>query len=345
MAGRVTIADVARLAGVHQATVSRALNAATESQVNPATAKKIRRVAKEIGYIPNVVARGLRTRLSMTVGVIIPDLTNPIFPLIVRGLEDYLTPRGYTALLANTDRSDATEQRIFDSMMQRHVDGFVFATGHSDHALLAQSRAQGVPVVLVNRGVSELSFPLITGDDRSGVFAVVEHLAQLGHRRILHLAGPVGYSTSEARAEAFVAACAANGVVYAPSVSTEAFSIAAGRQVIEEQLDRNPRDVTAIVAANDLLALGALRAIRAHGLSCPEDISVTGYNDVAFSEDFRPPLTTVSVPYTQMGSEAGRLLLSEINERSEPPFTVTLPVSLVVRESTSRVSVANSVSN
>ncbi|HEX4443715.1 MAG TPA: LacI family DNA-binding transcriptional regulator [Galbitalea sp.] len=339
MAGRVTIADVARLAGVHQATVSRALNAATESQVNPATAKRIRRVAKEIGYIPNVVARGLRTRLSMTVGVIIPDLTNPIFPLIVRGLEDYLAPRGYTALLANTDRNDATEQRIFDSMMQRHVDGFVFATGHSDHALLAQSRDQGVPVVLVNRGVSDLSFPLITGDDKSGVFAVIEHLATLGHRRILHLAGPVGYSTSEARAEAFVAACAANGVVYAPSVSTDEFSIAAGRRVIDAAIDRNPRDVTAIVAANDLLALGALRAIRGHGLSCPEDISVTGYNDVAFSEDFRPPLTTVRVPYTQMGSEAGRLLLSEIKERSEPPFTITLPVSLVIRESTAKAPV------
>src|SRR5690606_135688 len=151
MSKRVTIAEVAELAGVHKGTVSRALNPATADLVNTATLERIRRAVADLGYVPNVVARGLRTRSSMTVGVLVPDLTNPIFPPIARGIEAALSPHGYTALLANTDLRESLELAAFTSLIERRVDGFLVATGRADHHLLEDAYARDIRVVQVNR--------------------------------------------------------------------------------------------------------------------------------------------------------------------------------------------------
>ncbi|MBX3098049.1 MAG: LacI family DNA-binding transcriptional regulator [Salinibacterium sp.] len=333
MANRVTLADVAALAGVHPGTVSRALSAKTENQVNAATVRKVRRAAKQLGYTPNAMARGLRTRLSMTVGVIVPDLTNPIFPPMVRGIDSYLLPRGYSALVVNTDGSDETERTVFESLLARQVDGFIVATGHTHHRLMAEAQERGVLVVMVNRDAHGVRYPAVTGDDSLGIKEIFAHLVALGHSRIVHLAGPAGFSTSEIREEAFRAACEQFSVT-GRVLPTSAYSIDAGQAAMDILLDGPAEGFTAVVAGNDLLALGAYHSLRQHGMVCPDDMSVVGFNDMPFAGDFFPPMTTVRVSHFDMGAEAARLLLAQIEAPESTALAVRLPVSLVVRGST-----------
>src|SRR5690606_13999861 len=154
----------------------------------------------------NIMARGLRTSLSMTVGVILPDLTNPLFPPIVRGIESCLIARSYTALIVNTDGKDDLERAAFESLLERRVDGFIIATGQVEHELLSDAYERGVRAVLLNRGSSKVAYPLVVGDDASGIGAAVDHLVGLGHKDIVHLAGPRAFTTSVVRSDAFTAA-------------------------------------------------------------------------------------------------------------------------------------------
>lgn len=334
MPKRVTIAEVAALAGVHKGTVSRALSGATEGQVNEATVRRVQEAAATLGYVPNIVARGLRTSLSMTIGVIIPDLTNPIFPPMVRGIENYLAPRGYTALVANSDGQKQLERASFDSLLARRVDGFILGTGHTDDPLLADAAERDVKVVLINRGTAgDLGFPLVTGDDAAGITEAVNHLADLGHRRVLHLAGPRDFTTSIVRSDAFAESAGLRGLEHATDW-LPALSVEAGQAAMDRVLDGGASSWTAVVAANDLVALGTMRSLRAHGLDCPRDMSVVGFNDMPFAADFSPPLTTVHVPHLEMGAECARLLLDGISAGRQESGTTSLPVSLMVRGST-----------
>lgn len=334
MPRRVTIDDVARLAEVHKATVSRALNAGTRDQVNAETVKRVKRAARQLGYVPNAMARGLRISKSMTIGVIIPDLMNPIFPPIVRGIERVLQPHGYTVLVANTDSHDDVEISAFESLLQRRVDGFILATGRlDDQRVLEEATAAGVTVVLVNRDSGGGGFPLVTGDNAHGIDLAIKHLTDLGHRHIVHVAGPSNYSTTRARAEAFTAAADRAGVTHG-IVHAAALTIEAGCVAGDQLLASGEACPTALIAGNDLVALGLIRRLRAHGMRCPEDVSVVGFNDMPFAEDFWPPLTTVHMPLREVGAEAARLLLHGIEAGEQEAAVLTLPVSLVVRGST-----------
>jgi len=333
MSRRVTIADVAALAGVHPGTVSRALNLKTQDQVNLDTAQRVKAAAKKLGYTPNSIARGLRTSSSMTIGVIIPDLTNPIFPPIVRGIDSYLAPRGYSPVVVNTDGSDATERLLFDSLVQRQVDGFIFATGHAGPSIAGEAYRQGIHAVMVNRDSRGVPYPAVVGDDAQGIRESLEHLASLGHRRVMHLAGPPTFSTSQIRSEAFSAGCLDLGLD-AVVVPTSAYSVDEGQRVMDEVLESSRARPTAVVAGNDLLALGVYHSLRTHGLSCPDDVSVVGFNDMPFAGDFQPPMTTVRTPHFQLGSESARVLLDQIDDSGSTPVRVVLPVELIVRGST-----------
>lgn len=333
MGTRPTIDDVARLAGVHKATVSRALNERTESQIGRDTVLRVREAAKVLGYVPNVMARGLRTASSMTIGVVIPDLTNPLFPPIVRGIEHHLLARGYTALLANTDESETVERVAIGSLLARHVDGLIIASGHRRAAALSEIHRAGVRAVMLNRDAEDVPYPLVSAEDAQGIAATVAHLLELGHRDLLHIAGPATLSTSAARSSAFVAACSAAGVD-GRIVEVEALTAEAGERAADALVAPIEGRPTAVVAGNDLIALGVLRSLRANGLRCPDDVSVVGFNDMVFAEDFDPPLTTVRVPAREMGEHAARLLLHMLDSGEIEQTGVRLPVSLIVRAST-----------
>jgi LacI family transcriptional regulator len=175
----VTLRDVAKRAGVHAGTASRALNPQTRSLVNQVTAKKVMEAATELGYRPNSMARGLKINRSFTIGVLVPDLTNPLFPPIVRGIEDELAKSGYTALLANSDNDPDRERIHFESMKDRQVEGFIMATAERDHPLIEDAIAADVPIVLVNRTVDSSRAFAVIPDDRMGTLLAVNHLVEL----------------------------------------------------------------------------------------------------------------------------------------------------------------------
>ena len=335
LAGPATLRDVARLAGVHPGTVSRALNPQTRALVNERTARRVLDAAQELGYRPNPIARGLRTNRSHTIGVLVPDLMNPLFAAVVRGIEDGLREGGYTPLIANTDNDAERERVAYEAMSARQVDGFIAATARRDHWLLADQVRTGAKVVLVNRRVDSDAIPAVTGDDHEGIRLAVEHLAQLGHERIAHVAGSQSLYTGWSRHQGFLDAMRAAGLELDPDliVFSEAFTEREGARCCCELLGRR-RDFTAIVAGNDLLALGCYDALEQRGLRCPEDISVVGYNDMPFVDRFRPALSTVRVPHYELGATAAALMLEQLRGTDTPPRQLLLPPELVVRGST-----------
>jgi LacI family transcriptional regulator len=334
-----TLRDVAQLAGVHPATASRALNPQTRPLVNADTARKVLRAAESIGYQPNPIARSLKTARTATVGLVIPDLTNPLFPPIVRGIEDVLTPAGYNAWIVNTDNDLTREEAHIESLRSRQVEGLIIATARREHPLLVRLHRQSVKMVLVNRRVDGLELPSVSADDDAGIAMAVGHLAKLGHRRIAHLAGPQYTSTGVARARAFRHCVRDLGLTDDPALIMECgyWSETHGAQALRRLLDAGTR-FTAIVAGNDLIALGCYDVFAERGISCPDDISVVGFNEMPFLDKMRPPLTTVSVPHYEIGNEAARLLLDTIQEPDRHPRTVLLAPSLVVRASTAAPS-------
>jgi LacI family transcriptional regulator len=333
----VTLRDVAVRAGVHPATASRALNPETRILVSEETARRVLDAATELGYSPNPVARSLRTRRSHTIGVLIPDLNNPLFPPIVRGLEDRLAAAGYVALIGNTDSDDMRERMVFDQMRARHVDGLVVATARLHHPLLAEAARADMPVVLINRLAQDYSFPSVSVDNERGVRMAVGHLAALGHRRIAHIAGPQEMSTGLSRYRGFVTAMESNGLPVDSDlvVFAKAFTVEEGLRCSRMLLDR-AAGCTAIAAGNDMLAVGCYAGLDEVGLVCPEDISVVGFNDMPFIDRLRPPLTTIRFPHYQVGTEAAQLLLERIAEHSGPVKILYLAPELIIRGSTAR---------
>lgn len=330
-----TLRDVADAAGVHAATASRALNPDTRGLVNADTARRVLRAAESLGYRPNPIARSLKTAKSRTIGVVIPDLTNPLFPPIVRGIEDALGAAGYSAFIVNTDSDPAREQSQVESLRDRQVEGLIFATALLDHPLLDRLHREGVKMVLVNRRTGDPEVPSVRPDEPAGIGMAVTHLAELGHRRILHLAGPQTTSTGVARSRAFQTAVREHGLDNDPAliVTCAYWSEADGATALRGVLDSG-LDFTAVVAGNDLIALGCYDVFAERGIRCPADISVVGFNGMPFLDKLAPPLTTVAVPHHQLGLEAARMLLESFTESDRPARSVLLSPSLITRSST-----------
>lgn len=335
-AAPVTLRHVALEAGVHPATASRALNATTRSLVNEETAQRVLRAAENLGYRPNPIARGLKTNRSTTVGVLLPDLTNPLFPPIVRGIEDRLAQGGYTAVLANTDNDPSKERVHFEIMRSRQVEGFILATAERDDPLMDDLLASDTPMVLVNRTVDDELAHAVTGNDQAGSDLAVDHLVSLGHTRIAHISGPERLSTARNRLRGFLAAMQRHGLDVADELVqlADVFTEDEGARMFGRLLDTDA-PFTAIYAANDLLALGCFDVMEDRGIVCPDNISVVGYNDIPFMDKLRPALTTIRVHQYEIGVQAADLLLARLADPLTPPRTVKLEPELVVRSSTS----------
>lgn len=333
---RVTLRDVARMAQVHPGTASRALNEQTRSLVNEETARRVLDAAERLGYRPNPIARGLKTNRSYTIGVLIPDLTNPLFPPILRGIQDRLEESGYTPLMANTDNDPERERIDWQTMRGRQVDGIIAATAQRDHQLLDEMVALEMPLVLVNRRVHDVPIPVATADDRAGIKLAVAHLVELGHVRIGHIAGPLELSTGFDRYEGFLSAMREAGLEPDPDliVTSEAFTESDGARACRQLLDADG-GMTAIAAANDLIALGCYDVFAERGISCPDDVSIVGFNDMPFAGRFQPPLTTIRIPHYELGAAAAELMLERLQDGADEARTVLLEPTLVVRSSTS----------
>ena len=341
MAGaqRVKLIDVALAAGVHPGTASRALNPATRGRVSPQTSRRILKVAERLGYVPNTIARGLRTSKSFVVAMVVPDITNPLFPPMVRAAEQVLSKAGYMLVLTDTDNDSETERRQVEQLRARGTDGFIIATARWHDPLLEEIADHAVPAVLVNRNTGSRRLPYVGADERTGIQLAVEHLADLGHRQMVHLGGPQDTSTGRDRASAFRQAVyglglpISAGLVQVCSSYTEAAGAEATRRLLE-----SGQDATAIVCGNDLIALGTLSVLAQAGIRCPEQMSVVGFNNMAMVDRLTPPLTTVRLPLHQIGELSARLLLTEIEGEPQSAGAVQslLGVQLAVRGTTAR---------
>ncbi|MDH3499830.1 MAG: LacI family transcriptional regulator [Acidimicrobiia bacterium] len=336
MTARITLKDVASEAGVHVSTASRALNPATQSVINDKTVERVLAAAEKLGYRPHPLARGLRTNQTMSVGVVIPDVENPLFGPIIAGAEAVLMDEGYSMLIGNADRGEDHATAVIDDMVDRHVDGLILATALRQDPSIEKMIAREVPIVLVNRTAEGLSVPSILGDDHAGIGLAVQHLASLGHVELGHVAGPSSFSTGLARSQAFRAWTQTLGLDRASQRIEEAdrFQVEPGYEACTRLLRHYP-EITAIVAANDLLALGCYRSIRDAGLRVGDDVSVTGYNDMPLLDLMQPPMTAVRVSYRQMGREAAAALLGMIGGVSDAPsgVSIRLAPTLAVRSS------------
>lgn len=330
---RLTIKDVARAAGVHPATASRALNPRLPGRISAETTARVERVAAELGYVVDPVGRSLRTQRSSTIGVLVPDLLNPFYPPVLRGIERGLRTGGFEALIASTDNDGAREAELVEVFRSRRCEGYIVATATADDAVVAAMMREGVPVVLVNR-LAGVPAPAVVSDDAAGVREAVTHLRGLGHVAIGHISGPVEISVTAARADAYRAAMRDTG---APArddwvVRADQLTAAAGRAACRELLTRFP--VTAILAGNDMVAVGCYAAFDESGLLCPRDISLVGINDMPLAGWMRPALTTVAIPQEELGMHAARLIVERIDDPDGPVRTVSLPTTLIVRGST-----------
>jgi LacI family transcriptional regulator len=339
-----TLRDVATAAGVHPATASRALNPGTRLLVSEETAQRVTEAAERLGYRPNSVARSLRTRRSHTVGVLIPDLNNPLFPPIIRGIEDRLAQHGYVALIGNTDADPGKERLVFDQMRARHVDGFVLATATLNSPILAEAAKAELPLVLMNRTAQDYPFSSVSVDNEQGVRAAVAHLVALGHTRIGHIAGPQDISTGTARLRGYQEAMATHGLAIGPAdvIYASGYTVEEGLRCGGGLLDATD-DLTAVVAANDMLAVGCYAALDSRGVRCPEDMSVIGFNDMPFVDRLHPPLSTVRFPHYQLGTEAARLLLERIEGGQGPVKILFLAPELIARGSTGALEQSGAV--
>ncbi len=333
---KVDLQAVADAAQVHRSTASRALNPATRHLVGAAAILRVQEAAHVLGYRRDALAASLRTGRSMLVGVMVPDIVNPVFAPILQGIETALARCGYSALVANAG-NDAQRQRVVAGQLIGHrVDGLILATAAEEDSTVSLALEVPIPIVLVNRAERICRVPSVVSDDGAGMRLAVEHLVAEGHRRIGHLAGPAHLSTGAQRLAGFCAAMREAGLDGCAVVQAQAYRRSAGSLATVELLRKF--DVTAIVAANDMLALGAYRAIAALGLRCPDDLSVVGHNDMPLVDQVAPPLTTVRIDPLGLGGRAAGLMVAWLEDGSAPPamLHVTTP-SLVVRGSTRRI--------
>jgi len=329
---RRTIRDVARLAGVHPSTVSRALHRA-DLPLRPETRRKVQAAVERLEYRPSAIARGLRLRRTRTLGMLLPDITNPFFPPIIRGAEEAARGRGYELVLCNTDDSPERETALLRLLGERQADGVLVATSRMADATVAGVRRERLPFVLVNRGSRVGADYSVEVDNERAAATVIAHLVGLGHRRIAHIAGPLSTTTGAERAAGYRDSMRAYGLA-APEdlvAEAEAYSEVAGRAAAARLFATG---ATAIFAANDLLVLGALRAAREAGIRVPSDISLVGVNDIPLVGLIDPPITTMHVPQREMGAIAASMLIALLEGEPVPRRHVRLETTLVVRGST-----------
>ncbi len=329
----VTIDDVAKAAGVHPATVSRALRG-VPGKVSPAKRAEIEAIARSLGYQPNIIASSLRTKRTNIAAILVPDLANPMFAPLVKGLELELRKHNMLALITQPPNDKQGRASLIQELAMRQVSGLLILAAEQGDAMLEVAARQNIPTVLVNRGMGEKRFSSVVNDDHESVRLVIEHLHGLGHTRIAHVAGPAFLSTGLERRKAFVELAQAATTDVLPIVEAKAFTREAGLLAARQLFEQDAQAFTAVFASNDLLALGVMDAARERGFSIPKDLSIVGHNDMPFVDIISPPLTTVHVPIAEMSRQAAQMFLDQIGDVALPTTTRILTPTLVVRRST-----------
>ncbi len=327
-----TLEDIARMAGVSRSTVSRVLN--NHPNVRPEVRERVWEVIRRVGYQPHAAARSLATRRSQVLGLVIPEavstlFTDPFFPELIRGMTDACYARGYLLTLA-LFQSPEQGRRLLHRLLSSHaVDGLIVASARLNDPLIPRLLEDGFPFVSIGRHPDpRVSF--VDADNVAGARMAVEYLIRRGHTRIATITGPMDMAAAQDRLEGYRQALRARGLPLDRRYIVEGdFTQEGGRAAMQQLLGLQPRP-TAVFAASDAMAMGALKAAREAGLRVPGEVTVVGFDDIPQAAYLEPPLTTVRQPIVRMGALAVQLLVEQV-ERGAQPQRVVLPVELVVR--------------
>jgi DNA-binding LacI/PurR family transcriptional regulator len=329
---RPTIYDVARLAGVSTATVSRALNGT--AQIAPATRTAIDAAVEQLGYRPNSIARSLVTKSTQTIALLLPDISNPFYAALVSGIQECALAHDHTMLLCTTAGDAEREEEYLQLLRAKQVDGALVDGLVLPSDRIAQFVRDGFPIVCLDRDIDSSAIPLVQVDNRLGGRLAADHLLELGHTRIAHVTGAPALHISDDRLAGYQDALREDGIEPHPSLVAPGTFTEEGGYLAAKALVRRHPHVTAIFAANDLSAVGVLNALAEAGRRVPEDVSVVGFDDLRLAGYTSPPLTTVRQPADGLARLATELLIALTRGEDVQQMRHVLPPTLVVRAST-----------
>lgn len=336
--GRPTMDDVAKIAGVSKATVSRVLSG-LEDGYAPATALLVRETAQRLGYVVNSVAASLRNRQTRTVGLVVADVSNPFFGGIASGVEASLGEGGYSVIFANSGNMAEREKELVLLLAQKQIDGMIVASSTSSGAHMLAAQSRGIAVVLVDSEIPSLDVDAVVIDNRAAAGAAVRHLIGHGHRRIAIVTGPLNASFDLQRLEGYREALAMAGIAPREDYVLRADLLATGGERAVAELARLPERPTALFVANNMMTLGALVGLKKAGLRIPHDISLIAFDDQDWYSVLEPPVTGIVNPAYEMGRAAGDRMLLRLQRKGAAPAPehIVLQASLMERGSVSRL--------
>jgi LacI family transcriptional regulator len=327
----VTILDVAKLAGVSPITVSRVVN--DSPGVNPKTRERVTKAIAELHYIPNAMAKSLRSKKTHILALVLTDVTNPFWTTVARGVEDTAAQNGFHVILCNTDENPDKESNYITVLLQRRVDGILLAPSSGDRRRLLPLKRQKIPCVLIDRKVEGFKADVVRSASKEGACRLTEHLLQLGHRRIAMISGPAHISTAEDRYEGYREALRNHGIeVDAALIKQGTYKEDSSSLFVEELLSATPPP-TAIFATNNLMGIGVLQALREKGVRVPEDLALVCFDDIPQASAIYPFLTVCAQDPYRMGVLSAELLIDRIKSRRRRTREIILDTSLIIRKS------------
>ena len=331
------IRDVAALAKVSPITVSRVLN--NPEVVSPETRARVETAIEELGYIPNQIARSLRSNRTNTLALVLTDITNPFWTSVARSVEDAASGQGFNVILCNTDEREDKQEEYLSVLLRKRVDGFLLVPARSEASAVESILRQKVPVVVLDRRVPGASVDVVRSDSEAGAYGLTRHLLGLGHRQIAILSGPSVVSTAQERVDGYIRALTEAGIPQNEHWVLEGEYTVESGYAVARQLLVGAELPTALLGANNFIALGAMQAIRESGLRIPDDLSVVCVDDIPAWLVGEPFLTVAAQSPYALGRQATELLLRQIREPGQHPAQeILLPTELIVRRSTAALN-------
>lgn len=333
----ITIKDIARKADVSITTVSRVLNNKSKG-VGEETRKKILKIVEEENYIPNAVAKGLVTKKTNIIGLVIPDITNPYYPEIAKGVEDTAAEYGYNVLLCGTNNLVENEHKYIRILKEHYVAGIIYNSAQyvSEETFNKLERTEMPYVFIENTPLKDKNMRVYT-DGEVGMEKLVDHLIEMGHKHIAFLSGPADNYTTKARMTGYKKALKKHGIEVDEELIKYGESTRASGYEMTKALIKEKKKFSAVACFNDLMAVGALQKFHEKGISVPVDISLTGYDNVYVTKITTPKITTVEQPAYDMGCEAARILIDHIENDTKPTKAVSFEPKLKIRESVKKI--------
>lgn len=336
----MNIKEVAKIARVSTATVSRTINGS--DKVTPETAERVNRAIEALNYYPNHNARALGSGRSRLYGLIISDITNPFFPDLVKGFEDVAVKHGMEVIVANTGYNSDRMKICVQRMLERKVDGVAIMTSEMDKQLIQEFSKRRIPLVFLDTGTPSAGVSNITIDYSEGIHQAVRHLVELNHKHIAFISGPMELASARTRKNAFLNAMQQNDIRLNPKLIQEGNHKIDGGYAAMERLLKLSEPVTAVLSSNDLTAIGAIRSLQHHHLQIPQDISIVGFDDIEISTYTHPALTTVKLSRIEIATHAFNALHTANQRLDKQGSGYAIHPQLVVRESTSAVKTTSS---